>query len=242
MPNGEAALIVNLKDDLIRVYDKDTLALARTTRGAILVGAHSRNSVIDTEEQESVFGVQFHPGGAFPFCGGIPSDETANEQLALEDLWNAAAADDLRTQLLEALTIDEKFDVAERCLLARLRDTNRLHAAVEYGIREIAGAPHVRTIEEITRATGLSPRRFIQLFREQAGLTPKVFCRVRRFQRAISTVHRQKRVDWIDVALACGYYDQPHFIHDFREFSGMTPSAYLAAATEHLNHVPVLLP
>jgi len=63
---------------------------------------------------------------------------------------------------------------------------------------------------------------------------------VRRFQQALTTVHGTKQVDWTQVALDCGYYDQAHFIHDFQSFSGMTPSAYLAAATPHLNHVPLV--
>jgi AraC-like DNA-binding protein len=45
-------------------------------------------------------------------------------------------------------------------------------------------------------------------------------------------------VEWAELALWCAYYDQGHFIHDFRDFSGMTPAAYLRKRTEHLNHVP----
>jgi AraC-like DNA-binding protein len=62
---------------------------------------------------------------------------------------------------------------------------------------------------------------------------------VRRFQRVLESVHRKAGVNWARVALDCGYYDQAHFIHDFQAFSGMTPAAYLARATEHLNHVPM---
>jgi AraC-like DNA-binding protein len=91
----------------------------------------------------------------------------------------------------------------------------------------------------VTAEIGLSPRRFIELFRRQVGLPPKVFCRVRRFQNVLQMVHQRTEIDWVRVALECGYYDQAHFIHDFQSFSGLTPSAYLAAATPHLNHVPL---
>ena len=72
------------------------------------------------------------------------------------------------------------------------------------------------------------------------GLTPKSFSRVQRFQRVLRKVHRLPSIDWADVALECGYYDQAHFIHDFQSFSGFTPTVYAARATEHLNHVPLV--
>ena len=79
----------------------------------------------------------------------------------------------------------------------------------------------------------------LQLFTEEVGLTPKLFCRVRRFQEVLRLVAGPARVEWANVALACGYYDQAHFIHDFRAFCGLSPTAYLARRTEHLNHVPL---
>jgi AraC-like DNA-binding protein len=237
MPNGETALIVNLKEDVIRVYDKDSLALSRTTRGSVLVGAHSQPAVIDCEEQERVFGIQFRAGGCFPFFG-MPADESANLQIGLEDVWGREDGFSFRDELLEAPNAQARFDVAEQYLMARL-SIRGPHPAVAFAIREITRNPSDRKIADITDATGLSARRFIQLFREQVGLTPKTFCRVRRFQQVIASVHNQKHVDWTQVALGCGYYDQSHFIHDFRGFAGVSPSVYLASATEHLNHVPV---
>jgi AraC-like DNA-binding protein len=53
-------------------------------------------------------------------------------------------------------------------------------------------------------------------------------------------MHAAKTIEGAKLALDCGYYDQAHFIHDFQAFSGLTPGAYLARATPHLNHVPIL--
>jgi AraC-like DNA-binding protein len=72
------------------------------------------------------------------------------------------------------------------------------------------------------------------------GLTPKLFCRVRRFQRVLRRIGTGRPVEWAAVAVDCGYFDQAHFIRDFHAFSGINPSAYLAGRTEHLNHVPLL--
>ena len=96
MPNGEMTLIVNLHEDVVRVYDKSSLRLKQTTRGAVLVGAHVEPLVIDSEEQKHVFGIQFRPGAAFLFFRQ-PAHELLNAQVDLEDLWRGA---DLRARLL----------------------------------------------------------------------------------------------------------------------------------------------
>ena len=60
-------------------------------------------------------------------------------------------------------------------------------------------------------------------------MTPKLYCRLARFQRLLRSIQKRKTVDWADAALNSGYFDQAHFNHDFREFSGITPTEYLAS-------------
>jgi AraC-like DNA-binding protein len=84
----------------------------------------------------------------------------------------------------------------------------------------------VPRVREIQRDSGLSHTRFIQLFREHVGLTPKLFCRVRRFRMALDRIQNGMPVNWAALATDCGYYDQAHLIHDFRAFAGLTPAQY----------------
>ena len=86
----------------------------------------------------------------------------------------------------------------------------------------------------------MSAKRFIERFKAQVGVSPKRYCRIRRFQQAVARAHRGRPVDWAQVALDCGYYDQSHFIHEFRAFSGLTPTAYQASRTPFQNHVKFL--
>ena len=95
------------------------------------------------------------------------------------------------------------------------------------------------SVSAVVERTGWSQRRFIEVFRDEVGLTPKLFCRVVRFQQVVQKIHRQRQVDWAGVAVDCGYYDQAHFIHDFQAFSGFSPTTYLRVRTAHLNHVPL---
>ncbi len=237
LPTGTVELIVNLSEDTERVYDGQDPARFQSFRGALVCGAHSGYFVIDTASQASIMGVHFKPGGAFPFLG-LPACELRDTHVSLDTLWGAGA-DDLRDRLLEAETAEARFRVLERSLLAQAARPLARHPAVAFALKEFGDAAHARTVSEVTGRIGLSQRRFIRVFSEEVGLTPKLFCRVRRFQEALRLIGRGQHVEWAEVALACGYFDQAHFIHDFRAFSGLNPTAYLAHRGEHLNHVPL---
>jgi AraC-like DNA-binding protein len=206
--------------------------------GPIVSGAHSQSFTLDTSRPMSVVGVHFRPGGAFPFLG-VPAGELHNAQVSLDALWGAKAGE-LRERLLEAKSAAAKFRILEQTLLSRAKAPLLRHPAVDFAIKEFVRVPHARTIADVTAQSALSPRRFIRIFADQVGLTPKLFCRVRRFQEVLRTIQSRQEVDWADVAVACGYYDQPHFIADFKAFSGLNPTAYLRIRGEHLNHVPLV--
>jgi methylphosphotriester-DNA--protein-cysteine methyltransferase len=111
------------------------------------------------------------------------------------------------------------------------------YPAVDYALQKFQNTPNLPTIASVTGQIGLSKRRFIQVFNERVGLTPKLFCRVRRFQSVLGLIANGERIEWADLAVDCGYFDQAHFIHDFASFAGLNPSAYLNSRTEHRNHV-----
>ncbi|HEX3879352.1 MAG TPA: helix-turn-helix domain-containing protein [Bryobacteraceae bacterium] len=236
MPDGALTLVVNLNEDRTRIYDRRDFDRCETFNGSLLVGPQTEFFVIDTAEQLSVAGIQFKPGGAFPFFDP-PPDELQGLQVPLDALWGGFAGD-FREKLLRAGTGQAAFEVIETALLARLQKPDR-HPAVTYALGKFMNEPHVARVADVIDETGFSARRFIQLFREQAGLAPKVFCRVQRFQRALRRIVSGSEVEWAEVALEAGYFDQSHFIHDFRAFSGINPTAYRCAKPRHINHVPI---
>lgn len=237
MPMGEACIIVNLRDDPLRLYDNTNLDQYETYGFAILSGAQTGPFVIDNQQQDRVFGIQFRAAGSFPFFR-IPAGETADLAVPLDTLWRRGAAE-FRERLLAASSVKRMFEIAESVMLSHAAGTFDLHPAVNYSVAHFSRVPQTGTIAAIADETGLSHRSFIELFRDQVGLTPKAFCRVRRFQYVLQSIHGAPQVDWAQVALESGYYDQAHFIHDFRSFSGLTPRQYWENRTPHLNHVPI---
>jgi AraC-like DNA-binding protein len=242
LPTGEMQIVINLLEDQSYIYDRDNTDRCQTFSGSLLSGAHSQYQVIGTEQQASIIGVHFRPGGAFPFLR-MPAGELRDTTVSLDALWGAGAVD-LRDRLLEAPTHQARFEILERVLLAELKRGFDRHGAVGFALRRFIAEPQMTTIAGVTEQIGLSPKRFIQAFRDETGFTPKVFCRIRRFQQALGLMEARTEgrcnVEWANVALECGYFDQAHFIHDFRAFSGINPSTYLAQQTPHRNHVPLV--
>jgi AraC-like DNA-binding protein len=235
LPDGSMELIINLGEDEVRVYDRRDVRRFERREGSILVGPHSQYFIIDTDQQVRVLGAHFRPGGAFPFLR-LPADELHCEQVSLSDVWGGFARE-IRERILTATSVSAHFDLLEAALLTRLARPLERHRAVEYALREFCGGE--RSVARVIEDTGLSARRFIEVFKQQVGMPPKRYCRVRRFQKVIRTLPREGVIDWAAVALDNGYFDQAHLIRDFRAIAGLSPGGYAAARCAHLNHVPM---
>jgi AraC-like DNA-binding protein len=237
LPTGTIELVVNLREDEIRIYDPYHPDRCTRMSGAILSGAYSRFFVIDPLQHASILGVHFKPGGAFPFLGA-PAGELADTHIDIETLWGPSALE-LRERLCAATTPAERFSLMENALLSRLRYPPEHHGAVPVALNVFEATGAEVRVRDIARNVGLSQRRFIQVFAAEVGMTPKLYGRVRRFQRARALA--RKAPDWARVAVDCGYFDQSHLIRDFLAFSGLTPADYFRRQSEDVlpNHVPL---
>jgi AraC-like DNA-binding protein len=232
LPSGTVELVVNLRADEVRIDGPSRQRLS----GAAVSGTYSRFFVIDPAPHAAMVGVHFRPGGAAPFLGVTPGDLT-DAHTELSDLWGRSAVE-LRERLCTAATPEERFALLERVLTARLTRAPLRHRAVPAALAAFE-RPGV-CVRDVAAHVGLCQRRFIRVFAAEVGLTPKLYSRVRRFQRARAMVRRAAAPDWARVAAECGYFDQAHLIRDFRAFAGLSPTEYLRQQGEAVlpNHVP----
>lgn len=224
MPMGTAEVVIDLTSG--RISDSG------------IAGPHSESVVIERSVHEELLGIHFKPGGAFPFLP-FPFGELHNLSISMADVWGEGPTGELLGLLHEAEAVYAKFRVLDTWLLHAARRPLAHHPAVSLALNEFVVSPGLHSSGRLAERVNLSQRRFIELFRNEIGLTPKLFCRVQRFQQVLASIHKVNHVDWVDVALAFGYFDQSHFNHDFREFSGISPSEYLRCRTAHLNHIQV---
>ncbi|MBK8520473.1 MAG: helix-turn-helix domain-containing protein [Chitinophagaceae bacterium] len=146
---------------------------------------------------------------------------------------------DMREMILASSLLAQKFYVAENYLLKKFRDKLIVNPFIEFAVNSIISSPNQMSIEEIAGKVGYSQKHLIKLFKDNVGLTPKGFLKVIRFQKAIEEIAAAKQINWTGIAYECGYYDQAHFINDFKTFSGFTPEEYLQKQYEHLNYIVV---
>ena len=234
LPSAAAQLVVNLDEDETRVYD-DALRCTRNA-GAVLDAPASRSVLIDTAEQARVVGVVFHPGGAAPFFRER-MDTLANTHVDLEAIVPGQAGQ-LRARLLAAADGHARLRILQQWLLRRMRSGGaHRHPAVAHALQLIDAAPGVQRIDAVAARCGLSPRRFGALFREQVGLSPKRHARLQRFHAAVAAAAAGGRIDWAGIAADGGFHDQAHLVHEFRAFSGMSPTAWMARRGDWTRHV-----
>ena len=199
-------------------------------------GSHSKYILLDTTKPFSAIAASFRPGGGFPFFG-VPANALGNLNVPLESLLRQEARD-LRDRLMSALTALEAFRELETFLLNRLKEHTGRAAGVRYALKTFHFASRPPRISEVAEDIGWTAKKFITTFSKEVGLTPKAYSRVVRFRRAIDLVDGGRDIDWTQVALSCGYFDQAHFIHDFRGFCGVTPTEFLRKRVS-TNHVRI---
>ena len=236
LPTGYIHLLVNLYEDEFRTYSKPG-CVADRTHGAVLAGPRSRSTMIDTREQRCLVRVDFNLAGAGAFFR-LPLGEVSNQFVELDQLWGRAGRV-LCEKLLEVRTPNAKLHILETVLLEQLASSQQPDPAIRAGARALeCGVP----VTQVTSRLGLLPKTFVRRFRRQVGLAPKQFSRVRRLQRVLQSMGAPGSADWAALAVDHGYTDQAHLIHDFRELTGVTPSAYRPSPAGERNHVPIALP
>ncbi len=168
--------------------------------------------------------VRFTPQGAA--CLGAPASSLAGRSVALDDLLPAAWVREAQGRLAEAREAEGRVAIIEELLLGLpvARDPLITRAIDLLG----AGSGEEPAIAAVARALGLSERQLERRFLQRVGVTPKRFATLRRFERASALAVTAPSLT--DAALAAGYYDQSHFIRDFRRFAGEAPGVLLRRA------------
>lgn len=169
--------------------------------------------------------INFTPLGAYQLLG-LPQHLIANQVIdAVELLGNPIRR--LIDHLIDLPGWAERFDALDSFFLRRLANSTSPTPGIAWAWRELVSSGGAAPIAALRDELGYSPRKFIDQFRHEVGLAPKTAARILRFNGAIERIQLASHVNWAELAADCGYYDQSHFVREFKEFAGSTPSDFL---------------
>lgn len=158
----------------------------------------------------------------------LPATEFRDRWLPVDDVW-PRTLDRIRNQVGDAASANETSRVLEAELLSRLAaaPSRGLDLVLHTGGRLEASHGAAR-IGALADAVGVSGNHLAMQFKAHIGVTPKRVARIYRFARLIVSVDALRPVDWSELAHTAGYFDRAHFSREFTDFTGHTPTDYLA--------------
>jgi AraC-like DNA-binding protein len=145
--------------------------------------------------------------------------------------WQALTAAALHSRLLDTSGWDKRVALVEQYLIGKLSQSQKRSGKVELIneiMHELQHKDFFDNIENVATRYGITSRYLQKLFLQYTGLTPKLYSKINRFQNSLSLVTK-KDISLTAVAYTCGYFDQSHFIREFKSFTGLTPSGYSIA-------------
>jgi len=176
------------------------------------------------EGKSHVFGIKFTPGGFFPFLGKSVSS-LANQSIPIEQVFGGEVSG-LERAILATENENEMKATSDAFLLDRkLRPDMKVDQARQL-VERILREPDILSVDDFAARTGLSVRSLQRLFSQYVGLSPKWVIRRYRLHELLEKMHSGKPLDWAQLAVDLGYFDQAHLINDFRSITGYAPTEY----------------
>jgi AraC-like DNA-binding protein len=221
IPGGRMEMIFNL-GARISWIDSADMSFSNITTTASVLGPRNRHFFVEHQGDVHLVGVRFRHGGFASFTA-MPMTVFLNELTPQTDIFGGSI-DDLVDQLLESE--DDHLLKIENFLLKRLRPDPEISKALHLigFIKNNIGAESLRVV---CGTAGVHYKKLERVFNQYTGYNPKNFSRVVRFYKALQQMGKSS-ASLTGIGLNQGYYDQPHFIRDFKAFTGKSPTQFHA--------------
>ncbi|MEM7360832.1 MAG: helix-turn-helix domain-containing protein [Pseudomonadota bacterium] len=224
VPTGHIFILFELDGFVRNTFDNQTLEPNAEYSQVWISGMHRGHISISAHENSEMFVIQFKPYGSRPFLH-LHTAELNEKVIAIEEVLGTSLLD-LREAMLKTDTPQDKFELAEAWLLERF-DASRQPPQELIDFVDVLQKEPVAKLHELIADHGNSQKHLIEQFKKYLGLTPKWYQRIVRFNELLLKIQQQQEISWAEIAYDCGYADQPHFIREFKHFSGMNPAEYI---------------
>ncbi len=185
---------------------------------------------IEPTGSAGIFSVRFMPNGLRPFLP-YRIDELTDQTPTVSELWGKEG-DVLEDRILNARTNALRIELIESFLLKKLRNFKARHLFTDHCVDSIFKSNGMISIDDLANDLSIGRRQLERKFIEAVGLSPKHLSRIIRFQNVLNLLEKRQFNSLTALAYEGGFYDQAHFIKDFREFTGFNPKQYFAEDME----------
>jgi AraC-like DNA-binding protein len=197
---------------------------------AVAVGTMTQPLIVPPGSPTVYVGVRFRPAHAFAALG-LPAIELTDRRVALDLV--ATDARRMIDDVMTRTTNGERLDSLVRLVRHRLAGAPEIPVAVRRAVQLIASDYGNLRVAALAADIGITRQHLARQFATHVGVSPKTFARVMRARAAVARADAARAayprdIDWSAIAYELGYYDQPHFIDDFKAITGKTPSQWLA--------------
>jgi len=211
----------------INAFNPETKDIKRFPKIAIN-GSQVRRYDFQLEHSQMMLSVDFQPGGLSKFLQMPLNEEFIDERIDAEALLNPEISN-VYEQMLNADSYSHIIEIVEAYLWRRIQRYNIVFQKIDQTHLLIAQQPTAYSIEKLANFACLSVSQFERRFKQQIGISPKLFARINRFYKAFILKDQNPNLDWLSIALQTGYNDYQHLVKDFKQFAGATPNSLLQA-------------
>ena len=230
VPEGAIELVIQRGAEISQSdWDGNTWTKRDT---GFIGGLHHKGFNLKVNSSGNLLSIRFKPG-AFSHFIWQPTNLLVNTMVSLQDLWGEQDSLDFIDQIQQAPTSTQQIAILERVLRSQYRDHD--FAYLSQAAVDLIHPPFL-SISDLSEKYNLSKSRFRELFGRVVGCSPKQFFQTRRINAIIG--EQDKGHSLTKLGLKFGYYDQAHFIRDFKAVTGCRPSAF---SRNQLMHDPAFL-
>jgi hypothetical protein len=222
IPDGCIEMAFILADDIKRFTSTDQYILQPR---AMIIGQIVDPFYIQPTGEVKTFAVRFYPFGFANFVDDL--NKLANKETPLTEVFGKSLATDLEEKIISASSTQQRIEVVETFLLSKLSDESTIDNLVRTTVDVLLASKGTSPIYAVVDGDHSKRRQIERKFRKQIGISPKQFCRVIRLQTALKMLLHQTTDTLTHIAYESEYYDQAHFIKDFKEFTGTNPKDFL---------------
>ncbi|WP_219226217.1 DUF6597 domain-containing transcriptional factor [Pedobacter antarcticus] len=221
VPDGCMEMIFHY-GDLYKQYVEEGNSIIQPR--SFIIGQLTRPLDIEPTQKTGIFAVRFRPEGFLPFAT-LPIKELENKAVSLEILYNKSGLK-IEQEILTAKWAQERIQKIELFLASFLKDTKTIDHIVQSTIDTILMANGKLQIVDLGKLLNINRRQIERRFSAKIGLSPKQLSKIIKLQAALKILLNADDTNLTSLAYVGEYYDQAHFIRDFKEFTGVTPKEF----------------